>query len=327
MSDLDQLDILDAYRHLFTDVNLWAPYVREVCQRHGLLPCQQVRVGVPGSYPAFLVENRWVVKFFGRLFDGGVSFLVEREAGRLVRSDPAIPAVRLVASGELGKGQWPWPYLIFDLIQGVSIGQVMDQVCLVDRLRVAREMGSLASRLHRLSLADQVFFPNHWSDYRSFLAQQRQGCVQNHRLWGTLPLHLVNQIEAFLPPIESLVDETRSPHLIHADLTRDHLLGKIEQGRWTTLALIDFGDAMTGDLLYELVALHLDLFNCDRALLVEFLNSYGMPLDQRAALPRRAMAVTLLHRFNVIECIPAGRLQVPDLETLAHQVWDVTGGG
>lgn len=324
MSDLDQLDNLDAYRRLFTDVNLWAPYVREVCQRHNLMPCQQVSVGVPGSYPAFLVENRWVVKFFGRLFDGGESFLVEREAGWLVQSDPAIPAVRLVASGELGKSQWHWPYLIFDLIQGVSIGQVMDQVSLEDRLRVAREMGDLALSLHSLPLARQSFFPNNWSDYRAFLARQRQVCVQNHRIWGTLPPHLVEQIEAFLPPIESLVEPTRSPHLIHADLTKDHLLGRLEQGRWTTLALIDFGDAMTGDLLYELVALHLDLFNCDRMMLAEFLNVYGMASEQRASLVQRAMAVTLLHRFNVIDCIPVDVLKAPDLETLALRLWDVT---
>jgi hygromycin-B 7''-O-kinase len=39
--------------------------------------------------------------------------------------------------------------------------------------------------------------------------------------------------------------------------------------------LIDFGDAMVGDLHYELAALHLDLFDCDKRLLRQFLDHYG----------------------------------------------------
>ncbi len=323
MSDLDILEDLEGYRQHFTDVALWTPYVREVCRRHGLSPCQQVRVGVPGTCPAFLVEDRWVVKFFGRLFEGGESYQVEREAARLVQSDPAIRVARAAASGELGGPGWPWPYLVFEFIQGRSIGEVWEQVSISDRLRAAREVGELARRLHNLPLEGQEVFPNTWHSYRAFLEAQRQTCVQNQRGWGTLPARLVDQIDAFLPPVETLVDAACAPHLIHADLTRDHLMGRLEEGRWNTLALIDFGDAMTGGLLYELVALHLDLFHGDRRLLAEFLDAYGLPPAGRAVLPRKALAVTLLHRFDVLSCLPAHMLEADSLDELAQSVWEV----
>ena len=45
---------------------------------------------------------------------------------------------------------------------------------------------------------------------------------------------------------------------------------------WTSLAIIDFGDARIGDIYTELNALHLDLFARDKRLLSAFLDAYGM---------------------------------------------------
>src|SRR5512133_4057684 len=100
MHPLSALDDFDSYCRLFTDAALWTPYVREVCRRHSL-PCQIVHLGVPGTCPVFLVDQRWVVKFFGRLFDGAQCFAAEREAGRLVGQDPRIRTAKLVAAAAL----------------------------------------------------------------------------------------------------------------------------------------------------------------------------------------------------------------------------------
>jgi len=90
MPSLSDLEILDGYRRLFTDLDLWAPYARQVCQKHGLQPHETVRLGVPGTCPVFIIEEHWVIKFYGRLFDGAAAYAVEREAGQLVSRDPAI---------------------------------------------------------------------------------------------------------------------------------------------------------------------------------------------------------------------------------------------
>lgn len=321
MEPLTALDQIESYRRLFTDANLWAPYVTEVCHRHKLTPCGPIYTGVPGTYPTFIVGEHWVVKFFGRLFEGGQSFMAEREAGRLVAQDPAIPAARICAAGELGGPNWPWPYLVFTYIPGRSLGEQIGLVSYPDRLRIAGEMGALIRRLHELPLVDSLVFPNRHTEHLQFLENQHANCLHNHRAWGTLPAHLLNQIEAFLPTPAQLIDTCRPPHLIHADLTLDHLLGKIVDGHWKTLALIDFGDAMTGDLLYELAALHLDLFQTDPRLLGVFLDHYGLPAEERANLPRRAMAMALLHQFDVLAALPAELLVSDSLDALAQRLW------
>lgn len=325
---LRALEHLDGYRRLFFDPVFWTPFVEEVCRRHGLKPSGPVRGGVAGTCPAFVVGERWLVKFFGRLFDGGPSFRVELEAWKLIAGEPDIPSAPVLASGQLIPGavedphsEWPWPYLVFDFIPGLSIGEQMDEVSEVDWLRVAGEMGIIIRRLHSISLAGSTIFPNHHRSYLEFLREQKAVCVQNQSEWGTLSPHLIEQIEGYLPPLEALVDTSCSPHLIHADLTRDHLLGRVENGRWRSLALIDFGDAMTGDLLYELAALHMDLFRGQKPLLSAFLNAYELPPAARRDLPRQALATSLLHRFNVFAGLSPERLQARSLDDLAQELW------
>jgi hygromycin-B 7''-O-kinase len=195
----------------------------------------------------------------------------------------------------------------------------MGQVPLQNRLRAARELGDTVRRIHALPLQGSPVFPNSHAPYLRFLEQQRAGVVERQRAWGSLPSHLLAGIDEFIPPPEALVDRTRSPHLIHADLTRDHLLGRLENGRWTNLAIIDFGDAMTGSLLYELCALHLDLFGSDKRLLAAFLEAY----DMSTLSPRIALATVLLHQFNMFAALPEEMLEVETLEELAERLYGV----
>ena len=318
---LAALNDLEQYRRLFTDVALWAPFVRAVCSRHGLAPCERVRVGIPGTCPAFIVEDRWVVKFFGRLFDGAASYAVEQAAGRMALSDPRIPTANLRAWGALGGEGWPWPYLVFDYIDSISVGEVWPQITAGEKVRIARALGGMVRALHSLPLSPDGPFPRSHEPYAQFLAEQRAGCAERHRECGTLPPHLIDQIDAYLPPIDHLIDRSRPPHLIHADLTGDHLLGRLREERWQTLALIDFGDARTGDFFYELAALHLDMFRGETAPLAAFMAAYR--LQSLVDFPRRALATCLLHQFNVFWLLPPELIQQPTLESLARALFEV----
>ena len=68
-------------------------------------------LGLPGSFPTFIVDRRYVAKLFGELFDGGASALIEREMYALLATNPQIPAPALVADGQLFSDDdgWPWP--------------------------------------------------------------------------------------------------------------------------------------------------------------------------------------------------------------------------
>jgi hygromycin-B 7''-O-kinase len=321
---LAPLEQLDGYVRHFMDLQLWEPYVRWVCANNAL-PCQQVRGGLAGTCPTFIVDERWVVKFFGRLFDGGSAFAVEREAARLVSLVEEIPAATLLASGQLfPQGEsWPWPYLVFAFIPGASIGEASAAIAAEERMKIGAEMGRIVCKLHQIALDDSPLFHPIWSEYLDFLTAQRGGCADRHRKWGSLPQRLIDQIDAYLTPADEWIEAGNKPHLIHADLTRDHLLGQVKQGRWTTGGLIDFGDARVGDLYYELAALNLDLFDADQQMLKHFLDAYG---DHHAddRFQRKAMSAALLHQFDVIGPVLQRQPVLKNagsLEELAEWLW------
>ena len=335
----DRLENIEGYRHAFTDGRAWRPYVRQVCQRHGLRPARKIRGGVPGTYPTFIVDERWVVKFFGRLFDGTLDYRVEQEASRLL-SPNVLPVPAILDEWNLFEGLdvWSWPYLVFEFVPGVSIGEVYEQVSFDDKLRLAEWMGELTRRLHQVPLAGSTVFQPAWDGFFDRLRTQRAACRSVFQAGHTghagppMPPHLVDQIDRFLLPGELLVEDGAAPHLIHADLTADHILGRLENGHWHSTALIDFGDAMTGSLYYELVALHLDLFRCDKRLLRAYLDAYGLGEASRRQLPVKAMTLTLLHRFNTY-CMEGifrrdpQTLKLATLEEMAARIWDINTPG
>lgn len=325
---LAKLETLGGYRLGFANPRLWQPYIRAVCQRHGFIPCQQIRTGTAGTYPTFIVEERWVVKFFGRLFAGEISFQVEQEVNRLLTDNSIESFPTILVSGDLFKDKtgWRWPYLVYPYFPGVSIGEVYSQVSLEEKLRQAQYLGEMTRWLHTLPLTGSQLFRPDWEAYLGFLRAQRALCQQNQRQWQSLPIHLIEQIEGFLPPVEDLFTAGEMPHLIHADLTRDHILGCLVGNSWHTGAVIDWGDAMTGSLFYELAALHLDLFQYDTRLLRVFLQAYGLPLAAMKDMPRLAMSTALLHNFDVFTGIQSLARQVDSLQQLADILWNTEKG-
>jgi hygromycin-B 7''-O-kinase len=321
--NLDQLESLDGYRKHFMDTAVWQAHVQAVCRRHGLLPCQQVRAGLAGTFPTFIVEDRWVVKFFGRLFGGALAYETELQVNRLLPPDLAVRVAPLLFSGSLVGDEQPWSYLIFAYLPGTSIGEVYEQVSFEDKIALAGNLGRVTRQMQQVSLRDAPLFRTGLEAYARFLQVQRNGCLANHRHWQSLPEHLIEQLEDYLLPVEILAD-TRMPHgLIHADITRDHILGRLEDGHWVTLGLIDFGDARVGNLFYDLAALHIDLFRCDKRLLRAYLEAFG--LEDRREFAHKVMSVALLHEFNIIrvlmEIYPQYR-QVATLGHLAERLWE-----
>ncbi|MAF10914.1 hypothetical protein CMK11_10740 [Candidatus Poribacteria bacterium] len=207
---------------------------------------------------------------------------------------------------------------MFEFVEGVSIGEAADRVSHTDRLQVAREVGGMTRSLHAQHIPAAGPFAPTWDEYRDLLDRQRERCAENHREWGDLPDYLVDQIDDYLAPTECLIDAGRRAHLIHADITADHILGALTPDGWRTTALIDFGDAMVGDHLYELVALHLDVFRGDTGLLAAYLDAYAVDDAFCRALPHRAMSTCLLHRFDVLSTLPGLGHDLAGIESLSH---------
>jgi hypothetical protein len=181
-----------------------------------------------------------------------------------------------------------------------------------------------------------------WSDFTDFLDRQQESCQSNHLQWGDLPPQLVSQVQYFLLPTNELLDLSTPPHLIHADLTGDHLLGRMGASRpvhptteqssrstgavWETLAIIDWGDTRIGNVLYELVALHLDLFTADRWLLSICLERYELPDFYRQSFAHKALCMALLHQFPLPAWVSASHADIQTLDELAVKLFTIDAG-
>jgi hygromycin-B 7''-O-kinase len=323
-------DTVAQYGAAFTDAAIWAPYVRVVCARHGI-SAGEIRAGLAGTFPTFIVDERYVVKLFGDLFDGRQRHAIELDVYDVLAELAHVPAPRRIADGVLfDDGQvWNWPYIISTFVRGASLGEAYESLSAQGRRELGRELGSLVRELHGAPMRDPRALDASGEGFRDLIRRQRACCVDQHREWGSLPERLIEQIDAYLPSADDLLNTSAPFCLIHADITEDHVLGYAHGGHWQLTGIIDYGDAYMGDPAYELVALHLGAFACDKTMLGAFLAGYA----DSAAFPDlvlRAMSYSLLHEFNVMaqvfSRVPAAA-DAESLEELADLLWNPQSPG
>ena len=321
----------ETYGKHFTDVTYWQPYVKEVCLRHHIEPCRQIHSGLPGTHPVFIVDERYVIKFFTYYFGGAESLAVETDLYHLFAGNPplSIPVPTLITQGNLFSedNEWPWPYLITNVISGTGLVEVYEQVHYEDLLSLADSLGLFLRQLHNLNLSQSNVFKPTWDAFAESIEEQRCTCVERHQHWRTLPTHLIAQIEGYLLPMDRLFDIRTTPHILHCDLNADHVFGFLDdQKRWHTTGIIDFGDAIVGDWHYDLIALHMGLFRGDKQLLHVFLDSYDPEHLLRTDFVHVAMSYQLMRRFDSLAQFFKRRPELHDmksLEELAEILWEL----
>jgi aminoglycoside phosphotransferase (APT) family kinase protein len=126
-----------------------------------------------------------------------------------------------------------------------------------------------------------------------------------------MPGHLAVQVPGYL------ADALPATSLVHADITADHVF--VDQAGLA--GLIDWGDAITADPYYELVAVYFDAFGGRRQLLAEFLRGYGW--DRADDFGRRALQGVLEFQFDAISRISemVDLTKVKDLAQLADRLF------
>ena len=244
---------------------------------------------------------------------------MEQEAATLMAGVPEIPTAHVLASGRLAHAPG-WRYLVLDYLPGISLGEVTQEVSSPNKLALARWLGTALKRIHRVKVPDKTALPRLSKRKLNFWAARRK-----REGWPGWPPHLAGQVDGYLATGGAIVSRL-SLHFIHADMTSDHLLGEWKNHTWTAGGIIDFGDAMLGNIYYELAALHLDLFAGDRRLLAEFLSAYLLSGDDRQDFTHKAMSVALMHQFDVIAPLFARQPvlgRVRRLEDLAERLWNV----
>lgn len=246
-------------------------------------------------------SDRPVIKVLppGERFD----YDTEVAAYRILDQTDEIPAPILLAHGHSGERA----YLLLSRAPGRSVEDA--DLTVHDRLRLAHDLGRVVRRVHELPVIDGVGRLG-----RDWLRDSGSDAAQRHRAWGTLPEHLINQIDDYL--IEPV-----GRAFVHADLAIEHIF--VENGELTSI--IDWGGAEATDPHYELPVLHLDLFGTDKRQLAAFLEGYDWQTDD---FVRRAMSATLAQEFDAFELLSYTR---PDLDLgrfatldrLADELWRI----
>eukprot|EP00742_Colponemidia_sp_Colp-10_P012231 GILJ01013698.1.p1 GENE.GILJ01013698.1~~GILJ01013698.1.p1 ORF type:complete len:856 (+),score=115.33 GILJ01013698.1:2-2569(+) len=247
---------------------------------------------------------------------------------------------------ESSKYTWGWPYLVFNRLPGTNLGKILDSEavpCSVSSLkRLAEWMGTVLKTLHGLQMATVEAESIHAEDWMSFLHTQLTRCYAKHIGTTFEQKRLFSAVEKFLPDANHLADilfPDKRIVFLHGDLNSENVLGNVEtkqnsaESTFEPTALLDFGDAFYGDPLYDLVALHISMFRCDKKLLRIFLESYGWPerdylgdLKCRQNFAYRAMCYTLLHVGNALgmafEYVPQ-LATAGTLEEVATALWQL----
>ncbi|HEX2850186.1 MAG TPA: aminoglycoside phosphotransferase family protein [Acidimicrobiales bacterium] len=319
MTDVPVFDTDEEYERALTTPGWWEALVFEALSIAGLPRPASVRSGLVGTYPTYVTDTGLVVKIYGDRYAGPESHLVETEAYASL-ADAGLPVPSVVATGELASGRrWPWPFLVTTVVAGVPWGQVASKMTRAARVRTAGELGVFLRRLHDLPLRGRIALTSSWDRFESLLARRRRDAPSDHFRWNHLPPILAAQVDAWLPSVRELIDESAPPVFVHGDLHADHVF--VDPATGALLGVIDFTDASAGDRRYDLPAIQCSVFRGYRPLLAALLEAYGATFD-----PRELLAFALLHDFDMFE-VPAaldpGLGGVRTLDALATRLFRV----
>jgi hygromycin-B 7''-O-kinase len=112
---------------------------------------------------------------------------------------------------------------------------------------------------------------------------------------------------------------------LHGDLAQENALAQQSGGGWRMTGLIDFGNAMIGDPLFDYTAPTVLLQPGDAVIVRRFLTGAGVPPTMPiASLRTRLMAYTLIHPMGDLrDCLDliAGGTACATWEEAAVRFW------
>eukprot|EP01126_Amoeba_proteus_P056894 TRINITY_DN7208_c0_g1_i1.p1 TRINITY_DN7208_c0_g1~~TRINITY_DN7208_c0_g1_i1.p1 ORF type:complete len:429 (+),score=85.51 TRINITY_DN7208_c0_g1_i1:43-1287(+) len=140
--------------------------------------------------------------------------------------------------------------------------------------------------------------------------------------------YLPKQVGSLFLDLKGSSSFSSVPSLLHCDVTPENVLGNFDGGteEWSPVGLIDFGDAKLGDILYDLVVIHIELFKCDKMMTYHFMDSYGIEFWKRKNFAYRAMCYSILTEQEIMTSIwetkPTWKVEFKSWGHLETILWD-----
>jgi hygromycin-B 7''-O-kinase len=309
--DLSELDFDERYRLAF---EAWRPAIVETARAHGLA-ADDVVPFLDGSNLVAQVDARFVVKIFP-------SFHLhqwESERRVLPRFHGAlpVPVPELIAAGRREDG---YTYVVVTCLPGESLHRRWATLSREERAALLTTIGETMAAAHALDVGDVADLAPSWS---TFLPKQIAGCRARHARLG-MPSWVVEHVDALVADaLPALALDGRS--ILTGEYTPENLLVVDTPNGPRISGMIDFGDAMVGPAVYDLLGPCTFLAAGDAVLLRSVITAHGLlPWPLPRALRRGLLALLLLHRYSNLDfqiAIPAWRERARSLDELADLVW------
>jgi aminoglycoside phosphotransferase len=281
----------DAYQLARQRAEPWISVAGIVCDREGLPVGGSLQRIESGSRPAIGVPPGHLIKFYGPWDWGDILYDQEVLALQRLDRDASLPVSRLVATGRLSQN---WRYAVISWLEGARLKDIDERLWTEDAADLMAWLGRFVRSLHALPLE-----PGEQADG---LAQHREVMAYRHREAARragernlLPTRLLEQIDAWMPPLEELLETSAGTVVVHADLTPSNVIGDIEASSFRPTRIIDFNQCVVGHAAYELGPVWWTIAEGDPERTRTFLSEAHLPGMTQAPHPRRTLAWAILN--------------------------------
>jgi hygromycin-B 7''-O-kinase len=283
LPDVRNFQELDQLRH---QPERWRPSVDRLLDSLGFSGAELRNLG--GGNLVLAINESHVIKLVPPLCANELT--VEIPSLRIAGSSLPWPVPELCASGSWGS----WSYMVMSKIAGQSMHDVLSELPMEQKLRITHEIGQWLAALHQLPVTETL--PDCVPTWEQYLAQEQALSIERQRAWG-VPDGIVAGMAACLEEANLSLHSERC--FLHADLHDANVMVDNVEGQWRITSVIDFGDAMVGEPLFDLLTPAMLIARGDRQILSALLDGYGIPVHERnRELQTRLSAYAILHRYN-----------------------------
>jgi hygromycin-B 7''-O-kinase len=140
-----------------------------------------------------------------------------------------------------------WSWVLIERLRGGTLLSLGASVAPADRVAIVTSLGRWLAALHAAPRPEAPALAGSW---RTYVVPERARCIARQARWG-VPAALCAELQALLDQAGDLAALPST--LLHADLHDDNVLCEARGGKTVATGVIDFGDAIEGDPLFDLV--------------------------------------------------------------------------
>ena len=307
---------IEAFHAWRANPSQWLPIAIDIARSHSL-SCADPHVFSNGSNLVVGLDPRLILKIFPPMLRH--QFVSERAALSRLHGRLSVPIPQIVLEGERSR----WPYLAMTRMDGVIGTEAWARIPENQRESVLTQIGEIIAEVQRIPVGDLSHLQPQWMQ---FIPKQIEGCRARHEQLDLSQKYL-DGLDDLLQDAATLIPMNAAPVILTGEYNPENMLLSEHSGGWRLAGLIDFGDAMTGWGEYDLLGPSTFMTEGRPGRVRSLLRGFGYSeTNTDAALPRRLMALLLLHRYSNLEvqiCIDGWQRKAADLYELERLLWPI----